>query len=155
VKRVPSARAATATTWESILDRDATAPTRARRQLAGRLAGELSLDQQSDLLLLASELVANSMVHADPAGVTEIRVALVIGRAAVRVAVTDPGSSTRPCLQPRDPLRAGGRGLFLVESLSDSWGSERNETGQTRVWFEMLRRPPSPAATSDLPATVV
>jgi anti-sigma regulatory factor (Ser/Thr protein kinase) len=45
---------------------------------------------------------------------------LVLGRDAVRVVVTDGGSSKVPSCQPQDALRPGGRGLFLVESLSDS-----------------------------------
>jgi anti-sigma regulatory factor (Ser/Thr protein kinase) len=65
---------------------------------------------------------------------------LVLGRDAVRVVVTDGGSANVPAVQPPEPLGAGGRGLYLVESLSDSWGMEREGARQTRVWFEIRRR---------------
>jgi hypothetical protein len=52
-----------------------------------------------------------------------------------------------PSVRPQDPVGAGGRGLYLVESLSDSWGMERDGTWQTRVWFEMLRHPPAGGRT--------
>jgi anti-sigma regulatory factor (Ser/Thr protein kinase) len=141
VKRVRSAQTPAATTWEAVLERGVTAPARARHELAGQLDGELSTARKHDLLLLASELVANSVVHADPDGAPEIRVALVLGPGAVRVMVTEAGSLKTVSVQPRDPLRIGGRGLLLVECLSDSWGTERDASGQTRVWFEMLRHP--------------
>jgi anti-sigma regulatory factor (Ser/Thr protein kinase) len=145
VKRVRSAQTPAATTWEAVLERGVGAPARARHELAGRLDGELGADRKRDLLLLTSELVANSVLHADHDAAAEIRVALVVARDAVRVAVTDPGSPKPPSVQPRDPLRTGGRGLLLVERLSDSWGTDRVATGHTRVWFEMLRHPLAPS----------
>jgi hypothetical protein len=43
-------------------------------------------------------------------------------------------------MQAVDPARPGGRGLFLVDTLSDRWGMTREGTSETRVWFEMDRR---------------
>ena len=58
----------------------------------------------------------------------------------VRVVVTDGGSPTVPMIHPLDPTRPGGRGLFLVDSLSDRWGLTREGTRETQVWFEIGRR---------------
>jgi anti-sigma regulatory factor (Ser/Thr protein kinase) len=70
---------------------------------------------------------------------------LIIGLDDVRIAVTDGGSPTVPMIQPLDPTQPGGRGLFLVDTLSDRWGMTRQGPRETRVWFEMGRLPPSPA----------
>jgi hypothetical protein len=43
-------------------------------------------------------------------------------------------------IQPMDSTRPGGRGLFLVDTLSDRWGMMREGTHETQVWFEMGRR---------------
>lgn len=131
----------TATIWETVVDSSVSAPARARFELAAHLDGELGDERKRDLLLLAGELVTNSVLHARADGPGEILLELVLGRDAVRVVVTDGGSSKVPSVQPRDPIRPGGRGLYLVDSLSDSWGMEREGTTQTRVWFEMLRKP--------------
>ena len=45
-----------------------------------------------------------------------------------------------PMIRPLDPTRPGGRGLFLVDTLSDRWGMTREGNRGTRVWFEMGRR---------------
>ena len=38
--------------------------------------------------------------------------------------------------KPRHSEQSGGRGLYLVDRLSDSWGVYREEF--TCVWFEMV-----------------
>jgi anti-sigma regulatory factor (Ser/Thr protein kinase) len=137
----------TATIWETILESGLSAPSRARRELAVHLDGALTEVRKSDLLLLADELVTNSVLHAGSDGPGEILLELVLGRDAVRVVVTDGGSSSVPSLRPRH-ARPGGRGLYLVERLSDRWGMERDGTSQTRVWFEILRGPAAPPAAA-------
>jgi anti-sigma regulatory factor (Ser/Thr protein kinase) len=138
MKRAWWAASPTATIWEATLARGVGAPGHARRELASRLDGALDADRTRDLLLLAGELVSNSVLHTTANGSPEIMLELVLGRDAVRV--TDGGSANVPAVQPPEPLGAGGRGLYLVESLSDSWGMEREGAHQTRVWFEMRRR---------------
>jgi anti-sigma regulatory factor (Ser/Thr protein kinase) len=140
MKRAWWAASPTATIWEATLARGVGAPGHARRELASRLDGALDADRTRDLLLLAGELVSNSVLHTTANGSPEIMLELVLGREAVRVVVTDGGSANVPAVQPPEPLGAGGRGLYLVESLSDSWGMEREGAHQTRVWFEMRRR---------------
>jgi anti-sigma regulatory factor (Ser/Thr protein kinase) len=140
MKRAWWAPSPTATIWEATLARGVGAPGHARSELASHLDGALDVDRTRDVLLLAGELVSNSVRHASMDGSPEIVLELVIDRDAVRVVVTDGGSAKVPSVQPRDPVGDGGRGLYLVESLSDSWGMERDGARQTRVWFEMRRR---------------
>ena len=89
------------------------------------------------------ELVTNSLLHAATGPTREIVLELVIGIDEVRVVVIDGGSTTVPMIQPLDTTRPGGRGLFLVDTLSDRWGMMREGTRETRVWFEMGRHPAS------------
>ncbi len=130
-----------------MLERGSGAPRRARQEIGERLNGELGSARTQDAVLLVGELVTNSVLHADSADTHEIVLELIIGLDAVRVVVTDGGSATVPMIQPLDSARPGGRGLFLVDSLSDRWGMAREGTRETQVWFEMGRRPGSPLAS--------
>lgn len=84
-----------------------------------------------------SELVTNSVMHAQmgPADAIDIDVALSDGR--LRLTVIDDGAASRPRLVEPDPTRAGGRGLLLVERLSAAWGVDRRRSGMTHVWCEL------------------
>lgn len=100
-----------------------------------------------ELLLLATEVVTNAVRHtgARPAGDVEIAVDPKPG--CVRVAVHDPGPGfardTTPAPQPGPDPDASGWGLYLVETLAERWGVERQPDG-TVVWFEFAvdRRTP-------------
>ncbi len=135
--------------WRTVLESNTRAPRRARHEIAEQLNGELGSERTQDAVLLVGELVTNSLLHADSGETHEIVVELVIGLDAVRIVVIDGGSSTMPMIQPLDSKRPGGRGLFLVESLSDRWGMTRAGSRQTEVWFEMGLRS-APAAASAL-----
>ena len=83
--------------------------------------------------LCLSELVTNAIVHAG--GRCELRATL---DSVLTVSVRDRGGEApdaAPDPDP-DPLRVHGRGLQLVEALSDRWGSERDAIG-TIVWFSL------------------
>jgi serine/threonine-protein kinase RsbW len=110
----------------------------AARELLVRLIGDTTAPEAlDDALLLTTELVTNSVLHA---GVDETR-ALELHVASdpelLRVSVTDPGGRTTPRVQDPDVSAPGGMGLFLVEQISAGWGVERLRDGATRVWFEL------------------
>ena len=90
-------------------------------------------DTLDTLLLLASELVTNAILHAHTP--VELGVCVDDGRALVCVADRMPDSGP---LTPRDHSRdrPGGRGLALVADLSDEWGTTTFTGGKT-VWFTM------------------
>ncbi|WP_084265033.1 ATP-binding protein [Actinomadura macra] len=107
-----------------------------------------------DLRLCASETVANAVRYGDAGQLVGV---LVIERPphAIRVEVIDQGNMRRPPHIPhiphRDPdVAAGlgtesGRGLKVVNSLSTSWGHQRDIDGPGRVvWFEIQRRAAEP-----------
>ena len=105
------------------------------RKALDRLEGELDTDTVDVVRLLVTELVTNSVRHADAQSV-DMRVH-VTGE-QVRLEVTDRGPGFE--FEGRDEERdlEGGWGLFLVDRLADRWGIE-NARGASQVWAELDR----------------
>ncbi|WP_031525296.1 ATP-binding protein [Streptomyces sp. NRRL F-5123] len=82
--------------------------------------------------LLVSELVGNAVRHT---GARSFGIRLRRRRGWIRVEVRDP-SRALPCLLPVRDLDISGRGLFLVDHLSDRWGVDLQPRGKT-TWFEL------------------
>lgn len=124
------------------------APARARRSVRSLLEGQIPARAASDAALLVSELVTNSVVHANVGVGRSLTVEVTTLDDRLRIAVTDPGSRVRPSLLPRDPEIAGGLGLLLVDELCETWGVWQ-DLGPTCVWCELLldQSPPSVVAT--------
>lgn len=85
-----------------------------------------------DVVLLVSELVGNAVRHT---GARVFGLRMRRRRGWLRVEVRDP-SRGLPCLMPVQDMDVSGRGLFLVEKLSDRWGVDLLPRGKT-TWFEM------------------
>ena len=104
----------------------------ARRFVAESLAG-LSQDVLDVLVLMVSELATNSVVHAR----SPFRVRVDRGPKAVRIDVHDLDSG-RIEIAHATPNDLHGRGLSMVDVLSDDWGVTRSadESGKT-VWFTL------------------
>lgn len=83
-------------------------------------------------MLLVSELVGNAVRHT---GARIFGLRMVRRRGWIRVEVRDP-SRGLPCLMPVHELDISGRGLCLVDKLSDRWGVDLLPRGKT-TWFEM------------------
>ncbi|MFB8140510.1 ATP-binding protein [Streptomyces parvus] len=90
--------------------------------------------------LALTELIANVVQHVpDRRGQTFI-FRLPRGE-GVRVEVAD-SSSAVPLAITGDPLDDGGRGLVLVNAVTDDWGIvKRWDGGGKTVWFECLTPP--------------
>jgi anti-sigma regulatory factor (Ser/Thr protein kinase) len=115
------------------LPADPTSPARARGLVTQALADWGLEHLQERAALLVSEIVTNGVRHAG----TGLRLALT--RPAtdrIRIAVTDwaPRAGVHVRTSSRDA--EGGRGLFLVDHLSDGWGSVADDARKT-VWFEL------------------
>jgi anti-sigma regulatory factor (Ser/Thr protein kinase) len=113
---------------------------RAARAFVSGVPGESCADAEV-VLLLASELVTNSVVHSGSAvagGVVTVTVAA--GDKVVRVEVTDRSGDGVPVLPPALGAADGeverGRGMRLVEALSTRWGYQRGG-GLATTWFEL------------------
>ena len=111
------------------------APATARAALTRWLSGHVPLEVLDDARLLASELVTNSLGHADLAAGAPLRLAVQLSGGALRVELRDPGSTG--AIAPAEPDRAhrGGYGLQLVDMIATRWGV--NRAGGTHVWFEV------------------
>jgi anti-sigma regulatory factor (Ser/Thr protein kinase) len=119
---------------------DLRSPARARAWTEMWLAS-WEIDDEGITTLLVSELVTNAVRHTrDSSTLT-----LAVAGGVIEVGVTDSGSfrrvipAQRTVLTPASSLTAAesGRGLLIVEALSDSWGVTPAGKGK-QVWF---RRP--------------
>src|SRR5689334_15399972 len=108
------------------------APTRARRWVRSQLEGHVPASSVADAELLVSELVTNSVVHANVGAGRALSVDVTTLDERLRIAVSDPGSRLRPRMLPADPQTPGGLGLLLVDELCQSWGVWQ-DTGRTCV----------------------
>jgi anti-sigma regulatory factor (Ser/Thr protein kinase) len=124
------------------------APLRARRQefglddlhdvralvAAAATAGGLSSARTNDLVVAASELAANSILHGGGRGL-----ASVWGEGgAIFVEVADAGTITDPTVghvRPR-PTAESGRGLYIANRLCDEVSIDTSSTG-TRIRLRM------------------
>ncbi|WP_149182530.1 ATP-binding protein [Streptomyces sp. TRM49041] len=100
----------------------------------------LSADVADDVLLLASELLTNALVHALPPATLRLSQVLVDGLGAVRVEVTDAGPAT-PAGQPAPGLDPDehGRGIGIVMALSARCGVRERADGTSR-WADVVVR---------------
>jgi len=114
----------------------------ARHAVAG-LRPFLDADVRENAELLVSELVTNSIRHADLGAPDTIEIKLEASTEAVLVEVADcgqgfrgrrPGPSARAA-QVAEPERTSGWGLFLVDQIASRWGIVEGD--ETRVWFEL------------------
>jgi anti-sigma regulatory factor (Ser/Thr protein kinase) len=121
----------------------------ARRAVAGL---PLARGTRDTLALLASEIVTNAIRHAGlrPGDPIDVQATRHAGR--VRLSVHDGGRGFDvPRVGDRDPGVAGGRGLLIVDALSDAWGVDCSEDGCV-VWCEITPEE-NPAAASERTVT--
>jgi two-component sensor histidine kinase len=119
---------------------DVAAPRRARREVRVFLTDQGLGDRVEDVLLVISELVSNSVLHARAAPELVLRVCSAAESRAAEslvVEVRDP-SPALPVERAPDLTARGGRGMRLVSALADKWGVEvRGAAGKT-IWAEFL-----------------
>ncbi len=105
------------------LPADELAGARMRRYLED-LDYEFDRDTVDLLKLTATELVTNSVIHSGTAARGgEINVFVRVGAPSLLLKVCDRGPGVTEPVEQADPLSEGGRGLFLVDALSHSWGT--------------------------------
>ncbi|MFH9006131.1 SpoIIE family protein phosphatase [Streptomyces afghaniensis] len=113
--------------WELPADPAVVAETRAS---AMRRMADWGLDETAFAAeLILSELITNAIRH----GAGPIRVRLLYGRTLI-CEVSDV-SNTAPHLRRAASTDEGGRGLFLVAQLSQSWGTRYLPEGKV-IWAE-------------------
>ena len=91
-----------------------------------------------------SELVTNTVLHAG----TDAHVSLELDGARLTLTVSDTGIRGEPTTPAPGGAATRGRGLKLVRSISDAFGTHRTATGST-VWFEVEVTPTQRAGPGD------
>jgi anti-sigma regulatory factor (Ser/Thr protein kinase) len=88
------------------------------------------------LRLVVGELVTNSIVHGAPRRSEQWFELTVTHRqpGSLRFAVADPAPAFVARLHEAAPESESGRGIFLLDSLADRWGTARH--GRACIWFE-------------------
>ena len=94
-------------------------------------------DVRETVRLLVSELVINAVLHAG----TEVTLSLRSGTEGLLVEVAD-GSTSTPVVRVPSATTPTGRGLQILQTLSDDWGVDVASDGKT-VWFTLVSASPS------------
>ncbi|MEU6931340.1 ATP-binding protein [Streptomyces sp. NPDC046385] len=105
------------------------------------------LDALIDLAALGvTELLTNVHRHAQPDKTCTVEVALLLDRLTVSVRDHDPRipDLTERCDTDAE-FATSGRGLAIIEAMSESWGVRPHGDSGKVVWFT-LQAPPSPVA---------
>lgn len=89
-----------------------------------------------DARVVVSELIGNSVRHAHPIRNNDIIVSWCIGDQGLVIAVSDGGGGTSPHPVHSPMSAVSGRGLGIVEALSERWWVE-DALGQTTVYVLM------------------
>jgi anti-sigma regulatory factor (Ser/Thr protein kinase) len=110
-------------------------PRAARRFVRAVLPAAPDAEFTDTVLLLVTELVTNAIVHAR----SPVRVSVAVDDSRLRVAVYDYAPQP-PIRRPPSEEALNGRGLLLVERLSDRWGFDAGPSGKS-VWFEIGTEP--------------
>ncbi|MDX2936735.1 SpoIIE family protein phosphatase [Streptomyces ipomoeae] len=104
------------------------------RRFTARILRRWQVEEAADaVLLVVSELVTNALVHTQG----QVRLDLILRGDRVRVCVSDssPRAPAKPVIV--DWEATGGRGLLLVEAMSESFGSVPVAGGK-QVWSEIV-----------------
>jgi anti-sigma regulatory factor (Ser/Thr protein kinase) len=123
----------------------------AARAALARFEGRLSRSALYDASLCLSELVTNAVQHPAAESGDELELQLSLSDQSLRVQVIDSGGGFSPGKPTEGDER--GWGLFIVDQLSTSWGTEPGE--RTVMWFEIAHggTPPGARATGSEPTS--
>ena len=113
---------------------DLGAAAAARRVLDG-FRGQLEEDVIDRSALVATEVVTNSVTHAGLTAAQPIDLKIQVFPGCLRLEVADEGTrSFDPVARLPPAGQNSGRGLWMIDQLTDRWGVEF--THSTRVWCE-------------------
>lgn len=103
----------------------------ARRFAIDALTGS-SGDVLESVELMVSELATNCIRHER----ASFHVSVIRDAEEIRIEVTDAGSGTPAMRSPRSD-EPSGRGLRIVDMLSERWGVDPEEPSGKTVWFAL------------------
>lgn len=114
---------------------DPEALTLARHMIRAAVRAWGAGDHADEIELVADELITNALMHTEGSAVVTLRVLTGSDR-RLRVEVED-SSSALPRRREAGESGVSGRGLLLVDMLTDVWGVEARGGGKC-VWCEFL-----------------
>ncbi|GAA4808944.1 SpoIIE family protein phosphatase [Streptomyces ziwulingensis] len=114
---------------------DPEALTEARHLIRAAVRAWGAEDHGDEIELVADELITNALMHTEGAAIVTLRVLSGADR-RLRVEVED-SSSALPRRREAGDCGVSGRGLLLVETLTEVWGVEARGGGKC-VWSEFL-----------------
>jgi len=120
---------------ETVLAAEPVSASKARDFICQHLVAHGLLYLVEDIRLVASELATNAMVHAR----TPFVVTLAEMNGGVLLTIRD-GSTSVPVRTTPQVMDMGGRGLVLVELLSQEWGARTDSDGSKSVWASFATR---------------
>ena len=88
-------------------------------------------DTIEDGRVVISELVGNSVRHAEPLSDGTILITWCRDGQGVRLSVTDGGSTSKPRTVKAPASALSGRGMAIVEALAADWWSEQTRNRST------------------------
>ncbi len=115
---------------------DATAPGEARRAVTHRLRGQADPSAVATIELLVSETVTNAVTHGTRCESETLVLEAWFDGDQFRCEVKNAGPAFDDAAELPPVTDPRGRGLFLVDALSNAWG-RRHAAGVTSVWFEV------------------
>ena len=101
------------------------------------LSDKLHPELLDDVRLLVSELVTNSVRHADSDADAAVRLEVRVCSDLVRIEVRDRGGGFAPVPRVEGQDEGSGWGIFLVDQLAERWGVKTNDWAL--VWCELSR----------------
>lgn len=117
----------------------------AREEVRALLHDWTCAEQVDAAVLLVSELASNVLLHTDEDAALSAQLrGMPGGRRRLRVDVRDRGDEM-PHLRRPGEMASSGRGLLLVQELSDAWGVDPRGDGKS-IWFELYEAPTAPTA---------
>jgi anti-sigma regulatory factor (Ser/Thr protein kinase) len=119
---------------DKALERDPLAVPEAREAIAG-VTETLMPYEQMTMQLLTSEVVGNEVRHGESTSPIELRVEDHGG--FIRVEVESDGPGFAPIPHPESSDAESGRGLILLERLSERFGV-RKEGTKVCAWFDLV-----------------
>jgi anti-sigma regulatory factor (Ser/Thr protein kinase) len=126
----------------------------ARRRLSSELTASGVYESViDDASVIVSELLSNALRHARPLPSGQVRLAWDRNGDLIELEVSDGGSSTEPRRGPGTLSSLGGRGLGIVEALSEGWGV-RHDEDSTTVWA-VVRAPKTAERETSAPSAML
>ncbi|WP_435057024.1 SpoIIE family protein phosphatase [Streptomyces sp. bgisy060] len=118
---------------QHVAQNDPEALSSARHMIRAAVRAWGAGDRADEMELVADELMTNALMHTDGGAIVTLRILTGPPR-RLRVEVEDR-SSALPRRREAGEAGVSGRGLFLIDQLSDAWGVESRGGGKC-VWCE-------------------